>query len=104
MIEYRYITAFQNSLDNLLSVKRGVYSGVIDEISHEFKSKTIEEIRSNRDMILLQDEAVIIKLRLPDKKYQMSKKDGYRLIYYVSKTDPYVVFLKVYLKEDHYRK
>lgn len=44
-------------------------------------------------MILLEGDLVIIKLRLPDKKQHLSRKDGYRLIYLVSKTDEIVVFL-----------
>ncbi len=49
-------------------------------------------------MILLSNELIVIKLRLPDKKQRLSKKDGYRLIYLVSKTIEKVVFLDVYLK------
>ena len=41
---------------------------------------------------------VIIKLRLPDKEQHLSRKDGYRLIYLVSKTDEIVVFLDIYPK------
>ena len=41
---------------------------------------------------------VIIKLRLPDKKQHLSRKDGYRLIYLVSKTDEIIVFLDIYPK------
>ena len=49
-------------------------------------------------MILLEGDLVIIKLRLPDKKQHLSRKDGYRLIYLVSKTDEIVVFLDIYPK------
>ena len=41
---------------------------------------------------------IIIKLRLPDKKQHLSRKDGFRLIYLVSKTDEIVVFLDIYPK------
>lgn len=41
---------------------------------------------------------IIIKLRLPDKKQHISRKDGFRLIYLVSKTDEIVVFLDIYPK------
>lgn len=34
-------------------------------------------------MILLEGDLVIIKLRLPDRKQHLSRKDGYRLIYLV---------------------
>ena len=41
---------------------------------------------------------IVIKLRLPDKKMRLSRKDGFRLIYLVSKTDEIVVFLDIYPK------
>ncbi len=49
-------------------------------------------------MILLTDDDIVIKLRLPDKKQRLSKKDGYRLIYLVSKISETVVFLDIYPK------
>lgn len=35
---------------------------------------------------------------MPDKKQHLSRKDGFRLIYLVSKTDEIVVFLDIYPK------
>lgn len=49
-------------------------------------------------MILISNESVVIKLRMPDRKRHLSKADGYRLIYMVLKTVPLVVFLDVYPK------
>lgn len=49
-------------------------------------------------MILLEGDLIVIKLRLPDKKMRLSRKDGFRLIYLVSKTDEIVVFLDIYPK------
>lgn len=49
-------------------------------------------------MILIEGDWVIIKLRLPDKKQRLSRKDGFRLIYLVSKVDDLVVFLDIYPK------
>ena len=49
-------------------------------------------------MILFNDEYIVIKLRMPDKKHRLSKKDGYRLIYLVYKDTEEVVFLDVYPK------
>lgn len=85
-------------IETLLKAKRGVYQNVHTEICREFQSKTIDDIRNSRDMILLTDENIIIKLRLPDKKFRLSKKDGYRLIYLVSKTKESVVFMDIYPK------
>ena len=49
-------------------------------------------------MILLEGDLIVIKLRLPDKRQRLSRKDGFRLIYMVSKTDEIVVFLDIYPK------
>lgn len=98
MIRFVSIKSFRTRLDNLLNVKRGVYSGVKDEICKGFAGCPIEQIRMNRDMILMSNESVVIKLRLPDRKQKLSKSDGYRLIYMVMKQIPLVVFLDVYPK------
>lgn len=98
MAQFVSISTFRARLASLLKVKRGVYSGVAEEICLAFKNATIEQIRQNRDMILLSNEAVVIKLRLPDKKQRLSKADGYRLIYMVLKQLPVVVLLDIYPK------
>ncbi|MDE6192882.1 MAG: hypothetical protein K2M83_02710 [Muribaculaceae bacterium] len=98
MIRFLTISYFRNRIESLLKIKRGVYKNVCSEISREFNAKSIEEIRNNRDMILLTDDDIVIKLRLPDKKQRLSKKDGYRLIYLVSKISETVVFLDIYPK------
>lgn len=49
-------------------------------------------------MILLEGDMIVIKLRLPDRKHRLAKKDGYRLIYMVSKVAPVVAFLDIYPK------
>lgn len=98
MIYFLTISRFRDRIEELLKVKRGVYKNVCLEITREFCGKSIDEIRNNRDMILLTSENIVIKLRLPDKKQRFSRKDGYRLIYLVSKTKDTVVFLDIYPK------
>lgn len=98
MIQFVSITSFRKRLAALLKVKRGIYAGVTDEICQAFKHATIEQIRQNRDMILINNDVVIIKLRMPDKKQKLSKADGYRLIYLVMKKIPLVAFLDIYPK------
>ncbi|MDE5881017.1 MAG: hypothetical protein K2H60_04750 [Muribaculaceae bacterium] len=98
MTQFFSISTFRKRLTDLLSVKRGVYSNVRKEIVKEFTGKSIEEIRQNRDMILLQDDITVVKLRLPDKKMRLSRKDGYRLIYLVSREVEVVTFLDIYPK------
>lgn len=98
MISFKTISSFRLRLANLLKVRRKVYANVENEIRREFTDKPIEQIRQNNDMILLEGDLIIIKLRLPDKKQHLSRKDGFRMIYMASKTDEIVVFLDIYPK------
>lgn len=98
MISFKTISSFRSRLAALLKVKRKVYANVENEIRREFTGKPIDQIRQNNDMILLESDLIVIKLRLPDKKQRLSRKDGFRLIYIVSKTDEIVVFLDIYPK------
>ena len=98
MVNFASVTTFRTRLAALLKVKRGVYAAGPDEICIAFKDATIEQIRQNRDMVLLNNDAVVIKLRLPDKRQHLSKADGYRLIYLVLKEKSVVVLLDVYPK------
>ena len=97
-IRFVSIAAFRMALDNLLKVKKGVYANVPTEICKAFQNVPIEQIRQNRDMILLDNDSITIKLRLPDKKQRLSKADGYRLIYMVMKKVPVVGLLTVFPK------
>ena len=98
MIEFKSITYFRERMAALLKVKRGVYASAPEEIRREFAGKPIEQIRINNDMVLMDDDLVVIKLRLPNKKHRLAKKDGFRLIYLVSKVKPVVAFLDIYPK------
>lgn len=98
MISFKIISSFRVRLSGLLKVRRKVYANVENEIRREFADKPIEQIRRNNDMILLEGDVIVIKLRLPDKKQRLSRKDGFRLIYLVSKTDEIVVFMDIYPK------
>ena len=75
-----------------------MYATVEDELNDAFSGVSIEQIRQNYDMILLDDPRIVIKLRLPDKKHRLSKRDGYRLIYLVYKDCEEVAFLDIYPK------
>lgn len=98
MILFKTISAFRRRLNEPLKIRRHVYAGVSSELNKEFAAKSIEQIRQNNDMILIEGDLVIIKLRLPDKKQHLSRKDGFRLVYLVSKVDDLVVFLDIYPK------
>lgn len=98
MTSFKTISYFRKRLHGLTEYKRGVYAGVEDEIKKAFKGISIDQIRQNRDMILMQSDAIAIKLRLPDHRQRLSKKDGYRLIYLVSLIEERVAFLDIYPK------
>ena len=98
MINYFAMTNFVERIATLKVAKRGVYATVEEEVCTAFKDVSIEQIRQNRDMILLDDPRIIIKLRLPDKKHKLAKKDGFRLIYLVYKNSEKVAFLDIYPK------
>lgn len=98
MIKFQSIAYFRSRLEVLLKVKKGVYATVEDEIRREFGGKPIEQIRINNDMVLIDEPRVVIKLRLPDKKHRLAKKDGYRLLYLVYKDREEVGFLDIYPK------
>ena len=92
------ISTFRAALDALQKVRRGVYAGVAMEICKAFQNVSIEQIRANRDMILMDNDSIVIKLRLPDRKQRLSRADGYRLIYMVMKNIPVVALLTIYPK------
>ena len=98
MISFKTISSFRSRLSGLLKVRRKVYANVENEIRREFTDKSIDQIRQNNDLVLLVGDVIVFKLRLPDKKQRLSRKDGFRLIYLVSKTDEIVVFLDIYPK------
>lgn len=98
MILFQSISYFRERLSSLKKVKRGVYATVDEEIRREFMGKSIEQIRMNNDMVLIEDSYITIKLRLPDRKHKLSKKDGFRLLYLVYKEKEEVAFLDIYPK------
>lgn len=98
MISFQTISSFRARLQALMDIRKGVYSSVPAEIKREFESADIETIRHNRDMILIQNDLVIVKYRLGDKRMKLSKANGYRLIYMVSTLHERVVFLDIYPK------
>ena len=98
MISFQTISSFRARLQALIDIRKGVYSSVPAEIKREFESADIETIRHNRDMILTQNDLVIVKYRLGDKRMKLSKANGYRLIYMVSTLHERVVFLDIYPK------
>lgn len=74
MIQFNTTSNFRTRLQALLKVKKGVYAGVEEELRKSFIGLSMIDILNNRDMILMDDPLVVIKLRLPDHKHKLSKK------------------------------
>ena len=60
MTTFASISSFRSRLDAFLQVRRGVYSGIVNEICSAFKDVPIEQIRTNRDMILDDEQSTIV--------------------------------------------
>lgn len=97
-MHYFSTSSFRKAIKELQKKPRHGYGSISIDICSDFNSKTVDEIRQNRDMILNETSFSLIKLRLPNSNLVLSKKDGFRLIYYVHKTKDVVVFLYVYPK------
>ena len=74
MITFSAIANFVSRIEALKSIRRGVYATVEDEVSAAFRDVSIEQIRQNYDMILMDSERIVIKLRLPDKKHRYTRR------------------------------
>lgn len=92
------IQAFRNALTKLCFKPKEGYGSVVKDICGSFADKSIAEIRINRDMVLNEDNFSIIKLRVPNSGRNLSKKDGFRLLYLVHRQKEEVVFLYIYPK------
>ncbi len=74
MIDYFAITNFVERIAALKNAKRGVYATVEEEVCTAFKDVSIEQIRQNRDMILLDDHALSSSLGFLTKNTNLPKK------------------------------
>jgi len=92
------IQAFRNAIAKLCSKPKDGYGSVAKDICSSFVDKSIDEIRINRDMVLNEDNFTIIKLRVPNSGRNLSKKDGFRLLYLVHRQKEEVIFLYIYPK------
>lgn len=98
MTHFYSTSDFREQIAELTHKPKNGYTSVTSDICYRLENKTIKDIRENRDMIRSEEAFSIIKLRLANSKLKLTKKDGFRLIYYVSKKDDCVVFLTIYPK------
>ena len=64
MITFSAIANFVSRIEVLKSIRRGIYATVEDEVNAAFKGFTIEQIRQNYDMILMDSEQIVIKFKI----------------------------------------
>lgn len=62
MISFKTTSTFRRQIEKLLKARRNVYGSVINEIKSALNNVPIEQIRMNRDMILMEDDILIILL------------------------------------------
>lgn len=98
MLKFYSIQRFRDAVSKLCSKRKEGYISVKNDIYSFFCGKSVDEIRINRDMVRDEKTFSIIKLRMPNSYQNLSKKDGYRLIYLVHKQREEVIFLYVYPK------
>lgn len=91
-------TTFRTTIANLTKKSREGYMSIVDDICKAFQGMPDSIIRDTNDRVRQQLEYRLVKLRLPNSGQHLSKKDGFRLIYFVSNVTDDVVFLRVYPK------
>ena len=97
MIVYTTST-FREALSNLVKKKKDGYSTVIADICKSLSSMPLRILRDSNDRILQTPDFRIVKLRLPNTGQQLSKANGFRLIYMVSLISEKMVLLRIYPK------
>jgi mRNA-degrading endonuclease RelE of RelBE toxin-antitoxin system len=95
---------FREALRQLIKKPKERYGSVVEDICDEFSGKSFREITGARVMIGEESGFRIIKTRIKNSAQDLSKKDGFRLIYLVSKEKNAVVFLFVFPKRGPQRK
>ena len=99
MISFYSIEKFRISVTKLLKKPKDGYLSVKNDICQVFDLQTIEEIRINREMIYNEKVFTIVKLRVEDSNRNLSKSNGYRLLYLVLKNEAKVILLDVFPKQ-----
>ena len=78
--------------------KRNIYATVLKDIKTELSSKTLHELRISRDIVFQNQDIHITKSRIPNSGSNLSKSNGFRLIYIVSNNYPNIYLVDIYPK------
>lgn len=98
MCNFSSTDTFNRQITNLIKRPKDGYSSVKEDICKEFRGKTYQEIFNSPEMVKDERHIRIIKMRLRNSAQNLSKRDGYRLIYLIHKESKDIVLLYVYPK------
>lgn len=91
-------STFRQNIAALTKKPREGYMSVIQDICHAFNNMDDNIIRESNDRVRQLSDYRIVKLRLPNSSQNLSKPNGFRLIYWVSLLKDDVVLLSIYPK------
>ena len=90
-------SSFRKSVSALTRKAKDGYKSVIEDILRLFRAWMII-LRETNDRIRQEQNFRIVKLRVKNSQLKLAKKDGFRLIYWVSTKSDNLVLLSVYPK------
>ena len=91
-------SSFRKSVSTLTRKAKDGYKSVIEDISEALQSMDDSILRETNDRIRQEQNFRIVKLRVKNSQLKLAKKDGFRLIYWVSTKSDNLVLLSVYPK------
>ena len=91
-------STFRRNLESLTKKPREGYMSVVKDICRVLKDMPDNILRDTNDRVRQLQDYRIVKLRLPNSGQNLSKPNGFRLIYWVSLLTDDVVLLSIYPK------
>ena len=91
-------STFRKNLESLTKKSREGYMSVSKDICNALLDMPDNILRDTNDRVRQQEGYRIVKLRLPNSGQNLSKPNGFRLIYWVSLITDDVVLLSIYPK------
>lgn len=82
----------------LTSDKKAGYDTLQKDICDVFKDKNIDEIFAFNDTLIVNENHKLVKLRVPNTKQNLSKSNGFRVIFLVQPKIEKVTFIYVFPK------
>jgi len=103
-MNFFYTSDFEDSIKELISKKKLGYFSCNEDIKCVFNEMNFNEIWNFRDNILDFHPYRLIKTRIPNSGQNLSKRDGFRLLFIANKEKESITFLYVFPKKGRYAK